>query len=108
GEAQIPPLATPSHSAFEAPVGRAANDRNTDGSTPRTAVYAPLIRIRTASTCSVTVTPGSRESAAASFGDSEKGATMSRSACTVRRSGATRGGRVAAGRAVCTAELDSG
>jgi hypothetical protein len=71
-------------------------------------VYAPLIRIRTASICSVTVTPGSRDTAAASFGDSEEGATISRLACTVRRSGATGGGRVVPSQAVGTAELDIG
>src|SRR5215472_15935531 len=90
-ETAIPPPATPSHRAFEAPVGRAANERKTDGSTPSTAVYAPLIRIRTASIRSVAVTPGSRDTAASSLRDSENGATMSRSAWYDRRSGATEG-----------------
>ena len=45
----MPPSATPCHRALAAPVGRAANDRNCDGSTPSTAVEVPLIRILTAS-----------------------------------------------------------
>ena len=54
-------------------------------------MYAPLIRILTASICSVAVTPGSRERAVSSECGSVNGATISRSAWSVRRSGATAG-----------------
>jgi hypothetical protein len=43
-------------------------------------VYAPLIRILTASICSVAVTPGSRDRAVSSERGSVNGATISRSA----------------------------
>ncbi len=72
-----------------APVGRAANDRNCDGSTPTTAVAAPLTGILTASIRSACTSPGSRDTAVSSPAGSENGATTSRSAWTVRRSGAT-------------------
>ena len=64
-ETAIPPPATPCQSAFDAPVGRAANSRNTDGSTPSTAVEDPLTDIRTASIRSVATTPGIRPTFAA-------------------------------------------
>ena len=85
----MPPSATPCHRASAAPVGRAANDRNCPGSTPTTAVSLPLTRILTASIRSAATIPGSRDTAVSSPADSENGATMSRSAWTLRRSGAT-------------------
>ena len=94
-ETAIPPPATPCQSAFDAPVGRAANSRNTEGSTPSTAVEDPLTGIRTASIRSDATTPGIRPTFAARLSGSENGATMSRSACTVRCSGATWGSAAA-------------
>src|SRR3984957_2614972 len=102
-ETAIPPPATPRQSAFDAPVGRAANSRNTEGSTPSTAVEDPLTDIRTASIRSAATTPGIRPTSAVSLGDSENGATMSRSAWTLRRSGATLGCAAADGDAMGTA-----
>ena len=85
----MPPSATPCHRAFARPVGFAANERNCDGSTPTTAVSDPLIRILTASIRSAATMPGSAVTAPSSECGSENGATMSRSAWTVWRSGAT-------------------
>src|ERR1700722_3077692 len=72
-ETAIPPPATPRQSPFDTPVGRSASIR------------------------SVATTPGIRLTSAVSLGDSENGATMSRSAWTLRRSGATLGSAAATG-----------
>ena len=64
-----------------------------DGSTPRTAAYAPLILILAASIGSAAVTAGCLATAARTRRDSENGATTSRSACRRPRSGATGPGR---------------
>ena len=50
----------PARARSTAPVGRAANERNCDGSTPRPRSSAPLTCIRTASIRSAATTPGSR------------------------------------------------
>src|SRR5258708_8610827 len=102
----MPPSATPRQRAFEAAVGRAANPRNPDGSTPSTAVYAPLTRIRTASTGSAAVTSWVPETAESRDFGSENGATTIRSAVSVRLSGATVGS-VAAAATAGTADFAS-
>src|SRR5579859_3038629 len=88
----MPPSATPCHRRSEAAVGLAAYSRNVEGLTPSTAVYAPLIWTLAASTGSVPVTPGSRDTAARICVDRENGATTSRSGWRNSPSGATDGG----------------
>ena len=87
-ETATPPPATLLHSRLDAAVGRAANPRNADGSTPSIATYLPLTWILAASTDCAAVTPGSFRTCPATPGGSDVGATTSTSACSMRRSGA--------------------
>ena len=102
----MPPSATPCHRSLAAPVGCAANERNCDGSTPSTAVAAPLTGIRNASMRSACTMPGSLPTAATSPPGSENGATTSRSGWTLRRNGATGARRAAVGWTAGTGEPD--
>ena len=56
----MPPAATFCQSRLDDAVGRAANERNEDGSTPIMATNVPFTWIRAASSDAVAVTPGSR------------------------------------------------
>ena len=103
-ETATPPLATFCHSRCDLAVGRAANARNADGSTPSIAVSLPFTRILAASTRSAATTPGSFRTAAAMLLRSVVGATTSRSAWSSRRSGATAG--ACSGRAGSTLRND--
>ena len=88
-ETAMPPLATLCHSRFEEAVGRAAKERNCDGSTPSTAASFPFTRTLAASSDSAACTRGSRPIFASTRRGSAVGATTNRSAVRSLPSGAT-------------------
>src|SRR6266487_1515500 len=92
----MPPAATLRHSRSEAAVGRAANERNLDGSTPIIATYLSFTWIRAASIDTAAAMPGSRCTALNVAAGSEALAATITSGSSNFRSGATGGDRAVA------------